>query len=55
MNEKRLLDCKNLSKSYLQGDTKTLVVKNVNFSLQQGELVANRWYLDLVKAPFCIC
>lgn len=40
MNEKRLLDCKNLSKSYLQGDTKTLVVKNVNFSLQQGELVA---------------
>ncbi|MDG6894259.1 lipoprotein-releasing ABC transporter ATP-binding protein LolD [Volucribacter amazonae] len=35
-----LLTCHQLSKSYLEGDKQTQVLKNVSFSMQAGELVA---------------
>lgn len=42
INEKStaLLTCQQLSKSYLEGDKQTQVLKNVSFSMQAGELVA---------------
>ncbi|QLB13241.1 lipoprotein-releasing system ATP-binding protein [Bisgaardia hudsonensis] len=40
MNTNILLECRNISKFYQEGTTQTQVLKDVNFSINKGELVA---------------
>ncbi|PJG83372.1 lipoprotein-releasing ABC transporter ATP-binding protein LolD [Caviibacterium pharyngocola] len=40
MNTEILLTCQNVSKDYQEGSIRTQVLKNVNFSMNTGELVA---------------
>lgn len=40
MTEKFLLDCQNISKTYQEGSQQTEVLKEVNFSMTAGEMVA---------------
>jgi len=35
-----IIDCKNITKTYINGQTKTTVLKNASFSLKKGEFVA---------------
>ncbi|MXP56318.1 lipoprotein-releasing ABC transporter ATP-binding protein LolD [Pantoea sp. Mhis] len=40
MNKQPLLQCKNLCKSYLEGKIQNNVLRDINFSLQTGEMIS---------------